>query len=95
MLSSDIAHLGGGEPPGESAKVPLGADVRPWPQQHIQAQVLGELQVGLQIGNALPVVLLWKGLMDIPGDVNLHIMWIFPQLISTPAYPSMHDPSIC
>ncbi len=65
------ACLGGGEPPGEPAKVPLGADVGPRAQQHIEALLLSERQVSLQVSKAIPVVLPWEGFVQVPGHVHL------------------------
>ena len=65
------ACLAGGEPPGEPAKVPLCADVGPWAQQDIEALLLCQRQVSLQVSKALPVVLAWEWLVQVPGYVHL------------------------
>ena len=66
------AHLGGGQPPGESAKVPLAADVRARAQQHVEAQLLRNVKEALDVCLAIPLEGSRAPLVEIPGHIQLH-----------------------
>ena len=60
-----------GEPPGEAAKVVLGADVRPGAEEDEEAEVISEPDKALEIGARGPRELAGVWLVDVPGRVDL------------------------
>lgn len=62
-----------GQPGGQAAAVPLGADVRAGAQQDVQALGAGEPQIAGQVEQAVEDERAVRvGLVEVPGDVRLH-----------------------
>ena len=70
-IGQERPHLGGCQPPGEAAKIPFPADVRADAQQHVQAQVLRDIEEALHIRLTLKGELARRPLMEVPGRVEL------------------------
>ena len=64
-------HLGGGEPPGKAAEVPLAADVGAGAQQHIEAQLLRDVEEALDVRLAVPFEGARAALVEVPGHIQL------------------------
>ena len=68
------AHRRVAQPPWQSTKIPFPADVRACPEQNIEAKTCGHIQVARQICSPFPIVRSWRGLMQVPGHICLHVM---------------------
>ena len=66
-------YLWGGQPPWKASKVPFRANIRARAQKNIHAQPLDDLEVACDVPNAVPLILEGVGLMNVPGDIQLHM----------------------
>ena len=60
------------QPVGQTAKVPLAADVGTGAEDHVEVVLLGQLNEANDVGNPLEIELALVRLVEIPGNVGLH-----------------------
>ena len=72
LSSEGQGYLGGCQPPGEPPEVPLATDVGAWPEQHIQAKLLGDVQEALNVRLAIPLEGARAPLVEVPRHIQLH-----------------------
>ena len=66
-----VTYRRGSEPGWQATKVPLGADVRAGAQNHQHVELLHDANELFNVLGAVPFVLSWVALVEVPRDVQL------------------------
>ncbi len=83
------------QPGGQTAELPLRADVGGGPDDHIQAQLPGQPDESLDVQHPLEAKLPLLLLVHVPGDVGLHRVAAHTLKLLQPVPPVLrHDPEI-